>query len=831
MYSTGAWRRAIFWKFKDIQDIEAKLTSRLDSLFSKDEKSQRLVKIIQDLNVGSQSFSPQERFVHAIVALRIDGEIGLLGKKNHGELLNLAESLLRQANIDQKNSRLSHLLGEIYLVKSDTYSVAGEHFRSVWQASMADLVTHREEIDTSLRSLGFQRRKLLRAGNARLALTMLKAEINADQLDERTLLELSNIFILTGAVDEALSAASTLTSDASQVRWLKAILDLLKSQDYEKFTAWLLEQNLDLETFLYSKLWVATSRQRAFDKRLAKVDTIRRKYTKEQVDAKNFGHFIKVVKAIEECYEMELPLRDRLENLGECLAERRMMPDILSEILLLVAGIRVLTKFSQPSLLQIVVAEYENLSLRLTHGSNKDVLNMLVPPSQTSVAMVASPRGQLVRVGHLAMMAARGVGIVTSSRARRAMANADEMERLRDEEIESLSSLLADTFGRLKGGMMKVGQILSLISDVSPKFVNPLRRMNLVAERSEAHGINEIIREQLGDAPENIFDEWSADPIAIGSVGQVYKARLKSGEVVCVKVQHPGIEESLRSDLKLLRVVKPVIRRLFPMGNAVAIYDEIRTLLLSELDYDLEIKNQEAFKQIFEGHSGILVPKVYKSYSSKKIITTEFVDGLSFDVFLKTSTQYERNQAGRNIAEAFLTSIWPHGHFNCDPHPNNYVFLEEGRIALLDFGSVRRWNFDFVKAWGEIILAAIDGDADACHRAWVASGGYKADQPVDRKMLLSLSRTMSEPVIANADYSFNRDFVRRNSDAMYLANTKLKKFFSPPPESTMLMRFAWGLYSVLADLNATDNWHKIVKSHLLAALVHYDGTDNVQDAS
>ena len=824
------WRRIIFWKFKDFQEIEAKLAARLDSLFSKDEKPQRLVQIVHDLNIGSHKFSPQERFVHALAALKLDSELGLLGAKNRHDLLILSESLLKQANIDQKNSRLSHLLGELYLVRSDNHGVDGEHFLSAWQATMADVVTYRAEVDISLRSLRIQRQKMLRLGNAGLASAMYKLTTAKDDDEKDGRNEYVQLLLLTGAIDEALSAVSKMTSDSEEARWVRAVLGVVKTQDYDAFTSWILEQSLDLDKTLRAKLLIAASRQRSFDRRLPKIDTIRRKYKKDEIEAKNLGTLIKALKSIEDCYDMEVPLRDRLESLGESLTERRKLPDILSEVLFLVAANRVLTKFSQPSLLQLVTAEYESLSLRLSQGSKKDILDML-RAGLSDTASITVPRGQVGRAGQLALMAARGVGIWTSSRARRVFAAADQSERLRGEELEKLSHILAETFGRLKGGMMKVGQILSLITDISPKFVNPLRRMNLVAERSENHLINEIIRDQLGDSPENIFDEWNPDPIAIGSVGQVYKARLKSGQVVCVKVQHPGVEESLESDLKLLRVIKPMIRRFFPMSDSSAIYDEIRARLLSELDYELEVKNQEAFRNLFEGHSGILVPRVFSEYSRKKIITTEYVDGLSFDVFVRTASQSERNNAGRNIVDAFLRSIWPHGLFNCDPHPNNYVFLDGGRIALLDFGCVRHWNSQFVNAWGSIILSAIDGDVDACHRAWIESGGYKSDQPIDRQMLLSLSRTMCEPVITDTSYTFTHDFVRRNSDSIYLANTKLKKFFSPPPESTMMMRFAWGLYSVLADLAATNNWHRIVRTHLIDVMKPADNNTKINVAS
>ena len=306
--------------------------------------------------------------------------------------------------------------------------------------------------------------------------------------------------------------------------------------------------------------------------------------------------------------------------------------------------------------------------------------------------------------------------------------------------------------------------------------------------------------------------------IAIGSIGQVYKARLRTGQLVSVKVQHPGVAESLKSDLKLLRLIKPIIRQLFPAGNATGIYEEIRTLLLAELDYEQEAKNQEYFSRIFSKNPDIVVPRVFANYSGKRIITSEFIEGMRFDEFLRDAEQQERNSAAKNIVDAFLGSIWPHGYFNCDPHPNNYLFLDGGKIALLDFGCVKSWKRDFVDAWGMIILSSIENNADDCINAWIATGAYSHDQPIDKNTLLQLSRTMCEPVLNDSAYQFSHDFVRRNSDALYFANTKLKKFFTPPPESTMMLRFAWGLYSVLADLDATDNWHQRVRNHLLESL-------------
>ena len=169
----------------------------------------------------------------------------------------------------------------------------------------------------------------------------------------------------------------------------------------------------------------------------------------------------------------------------------------------------------------------------------------------------------------------------------------------------------------------------------------------------------------------------------------MHRATLRDGSPVAVKVQYPGVAEALESDLANAGVLVRLARAVAPGLDAKAIAAELRERVLEELDYEYEAQNQRAFARAYEGHPFIYVPKVHSELSRRRVLVSEFVEGLEFED-VKTLDQDERDIFGEIVFRFCFGSIYHLQHFNADTHPGNYVLMDDGRVAFLDFGMTKR---------------------------------------------------------------------------------------------------------------------------------------------
>src|SRR5690606_32384093 len=192
-----------------------------------------------------------------------------------------------------------------------------------------------------------------------------------------------------------------------------------------------------------------------------------------------------------------------------------------------------------------------------------------------------------------------------------------------------------------------------------------------------------------GERVEQLFETFEETPVASASIGQVHRATLRDGTRVAVKVQHPGIEEAVESDLKNVSMFEGVINLAGPKGlQAGKIFDEVLLRFRQELDYRIEAKNQMAFRQLHEDDALIRIPRIIDEASTKRVITSEWVDGMTLD-----QAAAEAEETRRKYAEAMWRFVFRGnlvgGAFNAEPHPGNYLFHPDGTVTFLDFGCVQ----------------------------------------------------------------------------------------------------------------------------------------------
>ena len=385
---------------------------------------------------------------------------------------------------------------------------------------------------------------------------------------------------------------------------------------------------------------------------------------------------------------------------------------------------------------------------------------------------------------------------------------------------ENAAERAAEVLGTLRGIASKVGQMASYVDGIVPEgqreaYELALRKLRDQAPTSTSAEIRALVELELGAPISELFLDWEDVPVASASIGQVHRARLADGRVVAVKVQHSGIAKAVESDLENVGMLESVIGTVVGKGvNSRGILNEVKTRFREELDYRLEARRQGEFAQLFRGDPQIFVPRVIAERSSTRVLTSEFVTGFSLD---EAGTRSEAER--RAYAEALWRFVFKGnlvgGMFNADPHPGNYIFQPEGRIAFLDFGCVQPIHGGRLGPARALHRAAVERDersfAQQVRVIMETRGGLYED------LAIAYSRRCFEPLFASP-YRVTREFVRKLvAEIGEMKQVMFKKGgnFVPLPEGMVFMnRLQFGFYSVLARLDVEVDYAAVERAFM-----------------
>ena len=251
---------------------------------------------------------------------------------------------------------------------------------------------------------------------------------------------------------------------------------------------------------------------------------------------------------------------------------------------------------------------------------------------------------------------------------------------------------------------IKLGQILSTRPDLVPvDFIKELSKLQDNVPSSPFSEVSKIIESELGAPPEDIFEFFEKAPLASASIGQVYRATLKDGEEVAVKVQRPGIKKIIEVDLEIMLHLATLMEHHIEemsLHQPVKIVEEFARTLEKEIDYTIEATNMERISRNFLNDLTIYIPKVFRDTTTESILTTELVEGIKVsEIDRLEKAGLDRKLITVRGADIVLKQIIKHGFFHADPHPGNIFVLPDNVICLLDFGMTgsvdRRTREDF----------------------------------------------------------------------------------------------------------------------------------------
>lgn len=420
----------------------------------------------------------------------------------------------------------------------------------------------------------------------------------------------------------------------------------------------------------------------------------------------------------------------------------------------------------------------------------------------------------------LAGMTAQVAGNFAKSRISSMFQSKEDAEEARQKLNEQTGQVIAQTLGQLKGAVMKVGQMASMASELFPTEVTEaLKSLQKEAPPVSFDVIAAQIESELGAHPSQLFSSFDEAPFASASIGQVHRAVTDDGREVVVKVQYPGVDSSVDSDLAQLKLALRASGILKVKRKALdAVFGELRDRLHEELDYCNEADNVRLFREFHAKHAFVAVPDVVGERSAKRVLTLTYEPG---DTLYETARypQEVRNQIGANLYKVSISQICELQALQSDPNPANFAFREDGTIVLYDFGCVKKLDPAIVSAYARTILAAMEDDFVAVDKGLIDIGVRILDGPViEPSYYKEWKELLFEPFVATEPYNYGEAKVHEEVVKRIPGILRRLDSFQPNVHGLFIDRVARGHYENLRELHATGTFYDILEPYLKAAV-------------
>jgi predicted unusual protein kinase regulating ubiquinone biosynthesis (AarF/ABC1/UbiB family) len=388
----------------------------------------------------------------------------------------------------------------------------------------------------------------------------------------------------------------------------------------------------------------------------------------------------------------------------------------------------------------------------------------------------------------------------------------EQRQQLRNDLALRTAQDIADTLGSMKGVLMKIGQLASYVDEgLNPQVRRTLSRLQDSVPPMSAELAASVIADDLGEQPQVLFKQWDPEPIAAASIGQVHRAITRDGLAVAVKVQYPGIRETIEADLGNVALIKRLLRVAAPKQDVDGLVAELRDRIAEELDYQREARNQQRFADYFAGHPTIHVPAVVPELSAARVITSELATGARFAEMM-TWSQEEKDLAAETIYRYTFRSLYELHSFNGDPHPGNYLFEPGGRVTFLDYGLVKDFTPEELSPLVAMVrYLCVDDDPEGFRRAMEQAGFLVPGAPIPTEQVVEHMGVFYHTVRTRGRQTMSGEYASSVTRRYFDFGNPLAAYANIPRSYVVLQRINIGLFAVLGDMAATGDWRALAE--------------------
>jgi predicted unusual protein kinase regulating ubiquinone biosynthesis (AarF/ABC1/UbiB family) len=403
------------------------------------------------------------------------------------------------------------------------------------------------------------------------------------------------------------------------------------------------------------------------------------------------------------------------------------------------------------------------------------------------------------------------------TRAANVLRSDERAEAATGERVSAIARELVKQLGQMRGAAMKIGQVLSTVDFTArPEDDREEFKATLAALRDDVpplpfKRVEKLLREEIGMPLEEAFHEFEPEAFAAASIGQVHRAVTADGRTVAVKVQYPGIAEAVETDLRNLHLLLPLLHRLAPGLDVKAVAAELHERVTEELDYEIEAQNHRAMWRAWRGHPFAHVPAVDTRLSARRVLVTELLEGHRFEA-VKAMDERVRDRVGEIVFRFFFGTLLHLRRASGDPHPGNYLLLDDGRVGFLDFGLMRMVDADYLDGERALARAVVAGDAEEVHTRLAALGYLPDPASFDPEALLGQVRLAGEwyfePGFRRLSPGYVADMLERGGSPRSAYFEQMRRE-TIPPQALLIRRMEGLVFSTLGELRAGADWYAI----------------------
>ncbi|NVD08426.1 AarF/ABC1/UbiB kinase family protein [Vibrio sp. JPW-9-11-11] len=427
------------------------------------------------------------------------------------------------------------------------------------------------------------------------------------------------------------------------------------------------------------------------------------------------------------------------------------------------------------------------------------------------------PTHRLSRLGKFASLATRVAGNVLSEGTKQIVQG--NRPKARDLLLTPQNvSRLTDQLAHLRGAAMKLGQMLSMDAGdiLEPELADILARLRSSADPMPAKQLNQVLVNALGTEWKNEFLAFNFKPVASASIGQVHLAYSDDGEKLAVKVQYPGIRQSIDSDVDNVGTLLKIVGLIPESVDYKGLLEEAKKQLHDEADYQREAQFMQRYRTALQNSPHFVVPKLFSHSSSQSVLAMSFIDGQSIESIENANPQ-TRDFVMHALLELLFKELFEFKMVQTDPNFANYLYLEESQqIGLLDFGATRDYSERFSSGYKKAFISVIHNDEQGLNEALEQIGFFSQSiLPEQRQAVLDLVHLACEPMLVDEKYDFKASgLAQRLRDAGTILSMEQDYWHTPPADALFLHRKIGGMYLLAARIGAKVNIRQLVLPYL-----------------